>query len=574
MPVYNADIAAVFDEMADYLEIEGDNPFKIRAYRNAARTVRELGSELGEMVAQNSDLTQLPGIGKELAAKIVEILTTGTAKALKKLQEKIPPGIRQILQIPNLGPKRVRVLYHDLNIRSLEQLREAAANGRIRALPGFGPKTESHILQAVQAYAVGEKRFKIATVTPHVQSLLQYLAKVAGVKKVTAAGSYRRAKETVGDLDILVVADQQSPVMDRFVAYEDVVKVIAKGTTRASVILRTGLQVDLRMVAAESFGAALQYFTGSQAHNIALRRLGRQHGLKINEYGVFKLDHRVAGDTEESVYQSVGLSYIAPELRENRGEIEASREKRLPRLIELKDLKGDLHVHTRASDGRNTLVEMAHAAKKRGLAYIAVTEHSDHLQVAGGLGTSRLLEQIEEIDKLNETLKRFTILKGIEAEILEDGRFDLPDDVLKKLDLVVGTVHSHFGLPPHKQTERILRAMDHPCFSMLAHPSGRLIDEREPYSVDMEKIIRKAAERRCFLELNANPRRLDLTDIYCQMAKALGVLISINSDAHSLDSYDHLRYGIGQARRGWLEKKNVLNTRSLAELKKLLKELA
>jgi DNA polymerase (family 10) len=370
------------------------------------------------------------------------------------------------------------------------------------------------------------------------------------------------------------VADPASPVMERFVAYEDVVNVIAKGNTRASVILRNGLQVDLRMVAAESFGAALQYFTGSQAHNIALRRLGRQQGLKINEYGVFRLDKRVAGDTEESVYQSIGLSYIAPELRENRSEIEASRERRLPRLIELKDLKGDLHVHTRASDGRNTLVEMANAAKARGLIYIAVTEHSDHLQVAGGLGPAQLLKQIEEIDELNGKLKGFSVLKGIEAEILKDGRFDLPDDVLKQLDLVIGTVHSHLDLSQNKQTERILRAMDHPSFTMLAHPSGRLIDEREPYFVDMEKVIRKAAERGCFLELNANPRRLDLTDIYCQMAKDLGVLISINSDAHSQDSFDHLRYGIGQARRGWLEKKDVLNTRSLAQLKKLLEKMA
>jgi DNA polymerase (family X) len=574
MPVYNADIAAIFDEIADYLEIEGDNPFKIRAYRNAARTVLGLGPELSAMLAQDADLTQLPGIGKELAAKIVEILTTGTVRTLKNLQQKIPPEVRQILKIPNLGPKRVRVLYRDLDIRSLEQLREAAENGRIRSLPGFGPKTESQILQAVKAHTAKERRYKIAAVAPFVDSLLAYLKNSGGVKQVVAAGSYRRSQETVGDLDLLVVADPQSPVMERFVAYEDIVRVLSNGPTRASVILRNGLQVDLRAVAAESFGAALQYFTGSQAHNIALRRLGRQRGLKINEYGVVKLDKRVAGETEESVYHAIGLSYIAPELRENRGEIEASLEKRLPSLIELKDLQGDLHVHTCASDGRNTLAEMADAAKARGLTYIAVTEHSDHLQVAGGLGPGRLLEQIDQIDELNDTLEGFTILKGIEAEILEDGRFDLPDDVLQKLDLVIGTVHSHYGLPQDKQTERILRAMDHPCFTMLAHPSGRLINEREPYLVDMEKVIRKAAARGCFLELNANPRRLDLTDVYCQMAKDLGVLISINSDAHSLNSYDHLRYGIGQARRGWLEKDDVLNTRPLGKLKKLLKKIS
>ncbi|MGD8891361.1 MAG: DNA polymerase/3'-5' exonuclease PolX [Desulfobacterales bacterium] len=572
MPVYNADIANVFDEIADYLEIDGENPFRVRAYRNAARTVRGLGPELKDMVAQKEDLSQLPGIGKELTAKIHEILNTGTARALKKLQAKIPPEVRQILKLPNLGPKRVRVLYHDLKIQSLDELRQAAKDGRIRELPGFGKKTENQLLAAVEAHAERELRFKIADVRPFAESLLSALKKVEGVKQVVVAGSYRRSVETVGDLDILVIADKDSPVMDRFVAYEDVADVLSKGMTRSSVVLRTGLQVDLRRVEEKSFGAALQYFTGSQAHNIAVRRLGRQRGLKINEYGVFKFDERVAGDSEESVYNSVGLSYIPPELRENRGEIDASREKRLPRLVKLDDIKGDLHVHTNASDGRHSLKDMALAAKQRRLQYIAVAEHSQLLAFAGGLDESRLLKQMDEIDRLSEELEGVHILKSIEVDILEDGRLDLQNDVLEKLDLVVASVHSNFDLPEDRQTARILRAMDNPYFTILAHPSGRLIDQREAYKVDMEKVIRQAAERGCFIELNARPKRLDLVDIYCQVAKDLGVLISINSDAHRVDDFDHLRYGVGQARRGWLGKGDVLNTRSLAELRKLLKQ--
>jgi DNA polymerase (family 10) len=570
MPVHNADIADIFEEIADYLEIEGENPFKIRAYRNAARTVRGRGPELKELVDRKEDLTRLPAIGKELAAKIVEILDTGSARVLKKLQTRIPPEVRQIMKIPNLGPKRVGILYHKLNIQNFDQLLQAAKDGQIRSLPGFGKKIEAHIVQAIQAHAEKEKRFKIADVKPYVDSLCVYLKKIRGVSQVVAAGSYRRSRETVGDLDILVTAQKKSQVMDRFVVYDEVVNVLSKGTTRSSVILRCGLQVDLRLVEPESFGAALQYFTGSQAHNIAVRRLGRQRGLKINEYGVFKFDEQVAGASEKSVYKAIGLSYIPPELRENRGEIEACREKHLPELIDLNDIKGDLHIHTHASDGRNSIQEMASAAKRHGLKYIAIAEHSQYVRIAGGLDPSRLLQQVDEIDRLNEELKGITILKSIEVDILEDGRLDLPDEILGKLDLVVGSVHSKFNLSEDSQTARILQAMDQPYFSILAHPSGRLINEREPYRVDMEKIIRKAAERGCFLELNANPKRLDLMDIYCQMAKDESVLVAVNSDAHSIHDFDHLRIGVGQARRGWLEKDDVLNTRSPGELRKLL----
>ena len=572
MPVHNIDIANIFDQIADFLEIEDQNPFRIRAYRNAARTVRGLGSELKDMVSAGEDLTELPGIGKELAAKIHEMLETGTVNALVKLQQRIPQSVTEILKLPNLGPKRVRVLYHDLKIKDLQQLSEAARQGRIRSLEGFGEKIEKAILEAVEARAQKEKRFMIAEAAHYVDSLIDYLKKVPGVNNVVAAGSYRRARETVGDLDILVAARKSSPLMDRFVKYDEVAEVLAKGATRSSVILRCGLQVDVRLVEQSSFGAALQYFTGSKDHNIAIRRMGQQRGLKINEYGVFRFEKRVAGRTEQSVYRALDLPLIPPELRENRGEIEAAKDKRLPDLIELKDIKGDLHMHTRMTDGRNSLREMALAARKYGLKYIAITEHSDRLKIAGGLDPPRLMQQIEEIERLNDALKGITILKGIEVEILEDGSLDLADTVLSRLDLVVGTVHSYFGLPQEKQTERILRAMDYRYFSMLAHPTGRRLNEREPYQVDMARIIQKAADRGCFLELNANPRRLDLYDIYCQIAKEQGVLVSINSDAHSVNDFNYLALGVAQGRRGWLEKGDVLNTRSLTQVRKLLSQ--
>jgi len=572
MPVHNTDIADIFKEIADFLEIEGANPFRVRAYRNASRTVSGLGSELKDMVAAGEDLTKLPGIGKELAAKICEILETGTAKALIKLQQRIPETVIEMLKLPNLGPKRVRVLYRDLKIKNLKQLSLAARKGRIRALEGFGEKTETAIAEAIEARAQKEKRYKIAAVKPTVDSLIDFLKKVSGVIDVVAAGSYRRSRETVGDLDILITARKSSPVMKRFLEYDAIDKVLSSGATRSSVVLRSGLQVDVRLVAQSSFGAALQYFTGSKDHNIAIRRLGQQRGLKINEYGVFRFEKKVAGRTEASIYRSVDLPYIPPELRENRGEIQAAGDNRLPELVERKDLKGDLHLHTLATDGRNSLLEMALAAKKHGLKYIAVTEHSDRLKVAGGLDPPRLMQQIDEIERLNDQLKGIRILKGLEVEILEDGTLDLPDAVLARLDLVVGTVHSYFNLSLEKQTERILRAMDHRYFSMLAHPTGRLIDEREPYQVDMTRVIHKARDRGCFLELNSNPRRLDLYDIYCQAARAEGVLVSINSDAHGINDFNYLAFGVGQARRGWLEKDDVLNTRSLAQVRKLLKQ--
>ena len=571
MPVHNADIAALFEEIADLLEIEGANVFRVRAYRNAARNLQELGRDLRSMVQQGEDLTELPGIGDDLAAKIREIVDTGRCAALDKLHRQLPPAITELLKIPGLGPKRVKILYHELDVHTVEQLQRAVRDHRVRQLPGFGEKTEVHIGEALQLHGGGAGRFKLVTAAQYAEPLATHLREVPGVQQVVLAGSYRRARETVGDVDILVTAAPDSPVMARFLEYDEVAEILSHGATRSSVVLRSKLQVDVRVVAPESYGAALHYFTGSKAHNIHLRRLGQEKGLKINEYGVFRGDERVAGETEESVFQAVELPFIPPELREDRGEIEAARAHRLPQLVVLGDLTGDLHAHSKATDGHNTLSEMAEAARQRGFEYLAITEHSRRLTVAHGLDPVRLAKQMDEIDRLNAGLKGITLLKGIEVDILEDGQLDLPDELLGRLDLVVGAVHSRFELSRARQTDRILKAMDHPHFTVLAHPSGRLIDRREPYDADMLRIIRKSRERGCYLELNAHPERLDLLDTYCQAAKEEGVLVSINSDAHSVLDFDNLRFGVGQARRGWLEKKDVLNTRSLAQLRPLLK---
>jgi len=571
MPIHNADIAARFEEIADLLEIQGENPFRIRAYRNGARTLSDLTLDMAELLERDKGIPHLPGIGKDLAAKIKEIVDTGTCAKLEELRKAVPAGVPALLKVPGLGPKRVKLLMAALDIRSPAQLQRAAREGLVREIPGFGELTERHIREALEAQLGQVKRLTLAHASQYAEALVDYLRQLPEVKQAVAAGSYRRAKETVGDLDLLVTTSDPQGVMSAFVAYDEVQKVLSQGETRATVILASGLQVDLRVVPEESFGAALQYFTGSKAHNIAIRRLGQRRGLKINEYGVFKRTRRVAGDSEQSVYAAVGLPYVEPELREDRGEIEAAREGHLPHLITLEDLKGDLHSHSKATDGRNTLMEMAETAREQGLTYLAVTEHSRRLAVTKGFDPARLARQGEEIDRLNTELKDITLLKGIEVDILEDGRLDLPDSTLSSLDLVVGAVHSHLALSRKKQTERLLRAMDHPYFSILAHPTGRLIGEREPCEIDMERVIRAARERGCFLELNAHPERLDLNDIYCKMAKSECVLVSIASDAHSVIDFANLRFAVGQARRGWLEAADVLNTRNLAQLRLLLR---
>jgi len=570
MPIHNTDIGDIFNRVADLLEIQGANQFRVRAYRNAARTVSGLPHRIADMVEKDQDLSDLPGIGKDLSQKIKEAVRTGTLSQLKELESKVPPELTKVMKVSGLGPKRARALYEQRNVSDLKDLKSVAEKGQIKSLEGFGKKTEQMILEALKDEEAKETRIKLVEAEERAHALVDYLKRVKDIEKVTVAGSFRRRKETVGDLDILVTCSQGSAVMDDFVNYEDVTKVISKGDTRSSVVLRSGLQVDLRVLPRESYGAALHYFTGSKAHNVAVRKIGVQKKLKINEYGVFKGNKLVAGQDETGVYAQVGLPFIEPELRENQGEIEAALDGSLPQLIETDHILGDLHVHTKATDGRHSIEQMAKAAQDRGYRYLAITEHSKRVSMAHGLDAERLAEQISRIDRLNETLGGPKLLKGIEVDILEDGSLDLPNSILKKLDLTVCSVHYRGSLSREKQTERIIRAMDNPYFNILAHPTGRLINEREPYDVDMEQLMRAALERGCFMELNSHPDRLDLTDRHCRMAKDMGLKVAVSTDAHSVTDLEFLRYGIGQARRGWLEPGDVLNTRKWEELESLL----
>ena len=564
MPIHNSDIATIFSRVADLLEIENANPFRVRAYRNAARVISGMGRSIPEMVAGDADLTELPGIGADLSKKIREIVQTGTLKQLGEIEKRVPPTLADLLGIPGLGPKRVGTIYRELGIQTLNGLREAAEAGRIRELDGFGEKTEQQILSGIGAGAgEGEQRVKLVDAEEFAEPLVAYLREAPGVKAISVAGSYRRRKETVGDLDILVTQRRDADVMERFVAYDDVDRVVSRGKTRSTVILRSGLHVDLRAVAAVSYGAALHYFTGSKAHNVAVRRMAIRQGLKVNEYGVFREDERIAGKTEEAVYEAVGLPYIPPELRENRGEIEAAGSGELPELITEADIRGDLHAHTKATDGRHSIEEMARAALDRGYAYLAITEHSKQVSVADGMDADRLAAHIREIERVNDRIDGITLLKGVEVDILADGSLDLPDGILSELDLVIASIHYRFGLSDDRQTERLLAAMDNPHVSILGHPTGRLIGEREPLGIDMGRVMAKAGDRGVCLELNAFPDRLDLNEIHCKMAREAGVTVVISTDAHSTDGLGMMRYGVGQARRGWLTPADVLNTAGL-----------
>lgn len=570
MNIRNDQVARVFDEIADLLELQQANPFRVRAYRNAARTLLAWPVEMTVLAAQGRDFDELPGIGKDLAGKIAEVLERGSCDQLDRLRARFPRGITELLRIPGLGPKRVHTLYHELGVRSPSQLLDAARAGRIREIPGFGVVSERRIAEAVADYLAHATRWPIARVTAEVEALLAHLRVARGVSEVAVAGSFRRRRDTVGDIDILVAATPGRALAEHLQAFEQVERVLAQGPTRASVVLKSGLQVDMRVVRPSSYGAALVYFTGSKPHNIALRRIAQARGLKVNEYGVYRAGACIANDTETAVYAAIGLPFIAPELREDHGEIEAARLNALPRLVELSHLRGDLHAHTDASDGLEALEQMAQAARASGLEYVAITDHSRSLKIAHGLDLRRLEEQIHAIDRINGKLRGIVLLKGIEVDILEDGRLDLPDAALARLDLVVGAVHGFFGLSRAKQTARLLRAMDHPCFSILAHPNGRLFGVRGPCDLDMERIIRHARERGCCLELNAQPDRLDLFDLQCRQAKEAGVPVAISSDAHRGADFRLLRFGIDQARRGWLEPGDVLNTLSLRQLRKRL----
>jgi DNA polymerase (family X) len=609
----NSEIAAAFDLVADILEFQNANPFRVRAYRNASRTIGDLAEPLQKIAADaNRKLTDISGVGAELAEKIKVMIATGSLPMLVELQAQVPQSVLALLRIPGVGPKKAALLHKELGIKTLEELKAACEAQKVRALKGFGEKTEATILAGLSFAASSEvARLYWAEADVYAQALLVHMRECSHVQKIELAGSYRRGRETIGDLDMLVESDNVTEVMDHFGAFENVISVLGRGETKMSIQLSNALQVDLRIVPAKSYGAALVYFTGSKAHNVVLRGMAKDRGLKINEYGVFKIDAPakdtkskgksktvakqasgtltpalsqkerekeadaaegiyIAGRTEKDIYATLDLPWIPPELREDRWEFAWAAENKLPKLIELDDMVGDLHMHTEASDGKASLEEMVAAAQALGLKYIAITDHSPRVTVANGLNADRLKKQWEQIDKLNETLKGFTVLKGVEVDILEKGPLDLDDNCLSHADWVVASVHFGQNQPREQITKRIVDALANPNVCAIAHPTGRIINRRKPYEVDLEAVYEAALKHHKILELNSNPARLDLDDIHCAACRERGIPVVISTDAHSVPGLDVMRFGILQARRAGLTKADVANTRPWAQIKKLL----
>jgi DNA polymerase (family 10) len=567
----NIEIAKTFDEVADLLEIQGANPFRVRAYRTAARTISALSTSAESMLEHNGhQLEDLPGIGADLAGKIGGLCRTGRLPLLDQLRRKTPESLVTLLRIPGVGPKRAKLIYQRLGIKTLGQLEKAARSGRLAELRGMGDATAQAILRGIEQDKAHAARVPLAEAEAYIRPLIEALRATAGVRHVDIAGSLRRRMETVGDVDVLVCSAKPGEAADAFVKYRDVKRVLAHGDTRCSVVLRSGLQVDLRVVPASAYGAALYYLTGSKAHNIAVRRLAQKRHLKVNEYGVFRGARRVGGRTEAEVAAHCGLPLIPPELREDRGEIEAARAGRLPRLVELGDIRGDLQMHTTYTDGKNTLSEMAEACAARGYEYVAITDHSKAVRVAGGLTRAGFRKQAREIDAVQSQVKGLVVLKAAEVDILDDGSLDLDDEMLAELDVVVASVHSRFNLPRATMTKRIVRALRHPRVHILGHPTGRLIGKREPYAVDMAALIAAARDYGKLLEINAQPDRLDLNDGHIRMAKEAGVKMVIATDAHRIEELAYLRHGVDQARRGWCEAADIANTLRLEAFLKLI----
>jgi len=567
----NIEIARTFDEVADLLEIQGANPFRVRAYRNAARTVGTLNTSVESILKKNGDaLEELPGIGADLAGKIGVLCRTGALPLLGQLKRKTPESLVTLLRIPGVGPKRAKLVYRKLGVKTLPQLERAARAGRLSRLPGMGTVTEQAILRGLEQEHSHAARVPLADAEAYVRPLAEALQTTAGVERLDVAGSVRRRRETVGDVDVLVAAEHPAAVTAAFTEHPDVRHVLAHGDTKASVVLRSGLQVDLRVVPVASYGAALHYFTGSKPHNIAVRLLGVKRRLKINEYGVFRGTRQIAGRTEEEIFAAVGLPWIPPELRENRGEIQAATAGRLPHLVELGDIRGDLQMHTTATDGKHTLAEMVEACAARGYEYVAVTDHTRAVRVAGGLTEAGFRRQAVAIDRLQKKFKDIEILKSAEVDILADGSLDLDDQALGCLDIVVASVHSRFNMSKDAMTKRIVRALRHPRVHILGHPTGRLIGKREPYAVDMEEVIKVAREEGVLLEINAQPDRLDLNDLHIGMAREAGVMLVISTDAHRIEELACMRYGVDQARRGWCEPANIANTLHLSAFRRLI----
>jgi len=556
----NAEIARLFGEIADYLEVKGENPFRVRAYRRAAQTLETLTEE-ASVLGERGSLQEVPGIGKDLAGKITEFLRCGRIEYLERLRAEIPAGVIDMLTVHGVGPKTAKLVYERLGADSVEKLEALARAHQLAGLPGIQAKTEENILKGIAVWRSGRERMPLGTALGLAEAIVTRLRDMPEVERIETAGSLRRMRETVKDIDLLVTSRRPGPVMEVFVGLPNVAEVLAHGDTKSSVRLREGIQVDLRVVDPECLGAALQYFTGSKQHNIRVRELAQRQGLKVSEYGVFREEsgERVAGRTEEEVYRAVGLPWVPPELREDAGEIEAALEGRLPTLVRLEDIRGDLQLHTTWSDGLHPLADLAAAVHARGYEYMAVTDHSRSSTVAGGMTEAEVLEMVREVRALNARLSGFRVLAGCEVDIRGDGELDYPDALLRQLDLVQVSVHSRFKMPRHEMTARIVRAVRHPLVHILGHPTGRLIGERAAYEVDVEAVLQAAREAGTAVEINASPSRLDLNDLQARRARDLGIPLTISTDAHTIGHLDFMRFGVAVARRAWVGPTEVVN---------------
>jgi DNA polymerase (family 10) len=563
----NKELADLFGRMADILEFKGENPFKISAYRKASRILGDLTQDIEE-ISEKGELKNIPGIGEGMAEKIVEYLKTGKVSKFEEVRRGVSDELIAIMDIPGMGPKTLSMIHKEKGISNLSQLERALENGSLLGLFGMGEKKIENIKRGIQLLKQSKGRMNLGMAFPIAKRIVETLRQKTGSKKIEWAGSLRRMRENIGDIDILATGPDKEKIVQSFTHLPEVKEVLASGETKASIIVEGGLQIDLRVVEEDSYGAALQYFTGSKAHNIHLRGIAKARGIKINEYGIFRGEKKIGGKEEKEVYKALGMDWIEPELREDRGEIEASQKGRLPKLIEESEIKGDFHVHSKWSDGTSSIEEIARAAQKMGYQYVAICDHSKSLKIAHGLDESRLMKQIEEIDRLNEKMKDFRILKGTEVDILADGKLDLSEKVLKKLDLVIGAIHSGFKQDKEKITKRIIRALENPFVHIVAHPSGRLLGARDPYEVDMDEVMEAAKKYAKALEINAYFERLDLDDLHCRKAKEMGIQVAMGTDAHHLDQMWMISLGVAVARRGWLETPDVLNTLSLKEILK------
>ena len=568
----NQELARLLNLMSIYLEMD-EVSFKPRAYENAARSIEALEKDVEQIYKEGGieALMKIPGVGEGIANKIEEFILTGKMTALERLKKKVPVDIEGMMGVEGLGPKRIKILYRRLKVKNLEDLEKTAKSGKIAKLEGFGEKSAQNILRGIEFLKRSKGRLLLGYVLPIARDIEERLRNLKEVKQVLIGGSLRRRKETIGDIDILVTSDKPNRVMDFFVKMPEVAAVYGKGPTKSTVHLKIGCDCDLRVVPPQSFGAALQYFTGNIDHNVALRKIAISKGYKLNEYGVYRGNKQIAGKTEEEVYKVLGLRVMPPELRENTGEIEAAKKNNLPSLINYNDLRGDCQTQTNWTDGQNSIKDMAEAAKRMKLEYIVITDHTKSLAMTGGLDERKLEKQSKEIDKINKQISGITILKGAEVNIMKDGSLDIKDEALKKLDVVGASVHSNFNMPEREMTRRIIKAMENENVDILFHPTGRVIHKREPYALDIEEIIDLAKRTGTILEIDAYPDRLDLKDEHIKLAVEKGVKLSIDSDAHNILHFKFLEFGIAQARRGWAEKKDVINTRNLKEFLKMLK---